>query len=104
MAKRGGPKAQTMRHVIALIFLAIALPAKAETPADLPAPPLPESLDAMRHHQPTNENILKLEAERYGQQKVKEQQRREKSEVDQIYDDVMRFSAPVASAPLPKPR
>ena len=104
-SNRGGMKAQAMRSfsVIALFLLAIAIPANAATPADLPAPPLPESLDAMRHHQPTNENVLKREAERYGQQKVEEQQRREKSEVDQLYDDVMRFSAPIASAPPPKP-
>jgi hypothetical protein len=64
---------------------------------------MPESLDAMTHHQPTNESVLKREAERYGRQKVEEQQRREKSEVDRLYDDVMRFSAPVTDSPLPKP-
>ena len=103
---RRGTKAQAMRSfsVIALVLLAIAIPAKATTPGDLPAPAMPESLDAMRHHQPTNESVLKREAERYGQQKVEEQQRREKSEVDRIYDDVMRFSAPVPNAPPPKPR
>jgi hypothetical protein len=101
---RGGTKAQAMRRysVVALFALAIVIPAKAGTPADLPAPPLRESLDALQHHQPTNESVLKREVERYGQQKVEEQQRREQSEVDEIYDDVMRFSAPVASAPPPK--
>jgi len=62
-----------------------------------------ESLDAMRHHQPTNEGVLEREDERYGRQKVEEQQRREKSEVDQLYDDVMRLSAPVVIDPPPKP-
>ncbi len=91
-------------QVIVLIFLTIAIPAKAGTPADLPAPPLAESLDAMRHHQPTNEDVLGRETERYGRRQVEEQQRREKSEVDQLYDDVIHFSAPVARDPPPKPR
>ncbi len=101
-----GTKAPVMRSVpvIVLILLVIAIPAKAGMPADLPAPPLAESLDAMRHHQPTNEDVLQREAERYGRQQVEEQQRREKSEVDQLYDDVMRFSAPVARDPALKPR
>ena len=90
--------------VIVLFLLAIAIPAKAGTPADLPAHLSAESLNAMQHHQPTNEDVLQREAERYGRQQVEEQQRREKSEVDQIYDDVMRFSAPIANAPPPKPR
>jgi hypothetical protein len=94
-----------MRSVfaIALFLVAIAIPARAGTPTDQPAPPLAESLDAMRHHQPTNQDVLQLEDERYGRQKVEEQQRREKSEVDQLYDDVMHLSAPVASHPPPKP-
>ncbi len=90
--------------VIALCLLAIVTPAQAGTPPDLPAPPMAESLDAMRHHQPTNEYVLQREAERNGRQQVEEQQHREKSEVDQLYDDVMRFSAPVASDPPLKPR
>jgi hypothetical protein len=102
---RGGTSMLAMRSVlvIALFLAVIAIPARAGTPADLPAPPLPESLDAMRHHQPTNKDVLQLEDERYGRQKVEEQQRREKSEVDQLYDDVMRLSAPVAGDPPPKP-
>jgi hypothetical protein len=89
--------------VIALFLVAIAIPARAGTPTDLPAPPLAESLDAMRHHQPTDEQVQKLEEERYGRQKAEEQQRREKAEVNQLYDDAMRLSAPVASHPPPKP-
>jgi hypothetical protein len=89
--------------VIALFLLAIAIPAKAGTPADLPTGPMAESLDAMRHHQPTNERVLEREDERYGRQKVTEQQRQEKLEVDQLYDDVMRLSAPVVSDAPPKP-
>ncbi len=89
--------------VIVLFLSAIAIPAKAGTPADLPTAPMAESLDAMRHHQPTNEGVLERENERYGRQKVEAEQRREKSEVDQLYDDVMHLSAPVASDPPPKP-
>ena len=90
--------------VIVLFLSAIAIPAKAGTPADLPTAPMAESLDAMRHHQPTNEDVLGRETERYGRRQVEEQQRREKSEVDQLYEDVMRFSAPVARDPPLKPR
>ncbi len=99
-------KAPAMRHVpvIALSLLAIAIPAQVGTPADLPAPPMAESLDAMRHHQPTNDYVLQREAERNGRRHVEEQQHREKSEVDELYDDVMHFSAPAASDPQPKPR
>ena len=89
--------------VIALFLLSIAIPAKAGTSADLPTGPMAESLDAMRHHQPTNARVLEREDERYGRQKVIEQQRQEKSEVDQLYDDVMRLSAPVVSDAPPKP-
>jgi len=97
--------AETTRSapVVALFLLAIAIPAKAETPADLPTGPMAESLDAMRHHQPTNERVLEREDERYGRQEVTEQQRQEKSKVDQLYDDVMRLSAPVISDAPPKP-
>lgn len=89
--------------VIAPLLVAIPIPARAATPTDLPAPALPESLDATRHHQPTNEHVTHLENERYGRQKVEEQQRREKSEVDQLYDEVMGLSAPVLNDPPPKP-
>jgi hypothetical protein len=89
--------------VIALFLVAIAIPARAGTPTDLPAPPLAESLDAMRHHQPTDEQVQKLEEERYGRQRAEEQQRREKAEVNQLYDDAMRLSAPATSHPPPKP-
>jgi hypothetical protein len=90
--------------VIALFLLAMAIPAKAGTPADLPTGPMAESLDALRHHQPTNERVLEREDERYGRQNVTEQQRQEKLKVDQLYDDAMRLSAPVISDVPPKPR
>jgi hypothetical protein len=89
--------------VIALFLLAMAIPAKAGTPVDLPTGPMAESLDALRHHQPTNERVLEREDERYGRQNVTEQQRQEKLKVDQLYDDAMRLSAPVISDAPPKP-
>jgi hypothetical protein len=67
-------------------------------------PSMPETFDAMRHHQPTNENVIKHEDELYGKETVEKQQRLENSDVDKLYDEVMRLSAPIPSAPLPDPR
>jgi len=57
-------------------------------------PSMQETLDAMQHHQPTNENVIKHEDELYGKQAVEKQQRQENSDVDKLYDEVMRLSAP----------
>jgi hypothetical protein len=67
-------------------------------------PSLPETLDAKQHHQPTNESVIKHEDDLYGKQTVEKQQRQENSDVDKLYDEVMRLSTPVPNTPPPKPR
>jgi hypothetical protein len=88
-------------RLIAAIILAWpgALSALAQTPdrpepaerSNAPSRHLP--LDAMRHHQPRAQDVEEREAEQSGAGAA-EAQRRQRSEVDQLYDDVMRRSAP----------
>ena len=95
---------------IALVGLALSLslPALAETPDwTPPAPPAaPEAaptaqlpLDAMRHHQPRAADVEQREIERFGRSGSSTQtQRQQRSEVDQLFEEIMRRSAP------PKPQ
>jgi hypothetical protein len=88
-------------RLIATIILSWpgALSALAQTPdrpepaerSNAPSRHLP--LDAMRHHQPRAQDVEQREAEQSGPGAA-EAQRRQRSEVDQLYDDVMRRSAP----------
>lgn len=83
---------------IAFFGLALLLSpaAWAETTGQPPAPPAPASqlpLAAMRHQQPRAAEVNQREAERFGQSEV-QRQRRQRAEVDQLYDEIMRRSAP----------
>lgn len=90
------------------LALSLSLPALAETPDRTPPalPAAPEAapatqlpLDAMRHHQPRADDVERREIERFGRSgSSTETQRRQRSEIDELYDEVMRRSAP------PKPQ
>jgi hypothetical protein len=73
-------------------------------PAPAPAASLP--LDAYLHHQPTEPDVIERERQRYGAATVGQENRREQSEIDQLYDEVIRRSAPDAAsgATAPPPR
>ncbi|MGO8918731.1 MAG: hypothetical protein ACLQJR_22760 [Stellaceae bacterium] len=88
--------------LVALVALT-ALSALAQAPAPGPAPGAPAAaldsklpLAAMRHQQPRQADVEQRETERFGpkEQEVEKQQR---SEMDKLYDDVMRRSAPPAA-------
>jgi len=82
---------------IALLALAVLLvsPARAQSPSPLPdeagvrARP---SLDALRHHQPRQAAVEQRERERFGRDET--QKRGRQSEVDRLYDEVLKRSAP----------
>ena len=83
---------------IAFFGLALLLSpaAWAETTGQPPVPAAPTSqlpLAAMRHQQPRAAEVNQREAERFGQSDV-QRQRRQRAEVDQLYDEIMRRSAP----------
>ncbi len=87
---------------LAALWLA-AFPAFGQTAGQTPvpettAPPAEPKLPlaAMRHQQPRREEVEQLEQERLGP-KAQQIQKQQGSEVDRLYEDVMRRSAPGAS-------
>jgi hypothetical protein len=83
-----------IRQVIGLLALAAAAPAEAQDTERAPAKTVPStSLDAYRHHQPTAKDVEERELDR-GKAQNGQQQRREQSDLDQLYKDIMRNSAP----------
>ena len=81
------------------LLLLLPLPVAAQTadpapPATAaPAPAAPPT-GAMLHHQPDQSEVMQREEERYGNLTVKRVQTQEQIEVDKLYDEVMRRSAP----------
>ena len=65
-------------------------------PAPAPAASLP--LGAYLHHQPTEPDVVERERQRYGAATVGQENRRQQSEIDQLYDEVIRRSAPDAAS------
>ena len=58
----------------------------------------PQQLRAMRHEQTREEDVRRLEAERFGQAKVERQQSQQKDEVDQLYQQVIKQSEELSGA------
>lgn len=92
--------------VLALLSLVMAPGlALAADPAAGSAPPLPGPsalpLAAMRHEPPDQQVVTQREDQRFGVPVVKREQTKEQQEVDQIYRDVMRRSAPPPGTPVP---
>jgi hypothetical protein len=56
-----------------------------------------QSIDALLHHQPRRSDIQQREIRRYGPQTVEQERQRRQADVDQLYEDVMRRSAPPPS-------
>jgi len=52
------------------------------------------SLDAYRHHQPSQKDVTERELDRYGKKNVDERERRRQSELDRLHDEILRESAP----------
>jgi len=78
-------------------FLLVCAPALAlaQDAGGRPADGTPgTSLDAYRHHQPSQKDVTERELDRYGKRRVDEQQRRTQSELDRLHDEILRESAP----------
>jgi hypothetical protein len=76
--------------IMAVIVLTSATSAVGQSPEYLPQ----ESIGALQHHQPIDNDVLQREIERYGRRSVEQQQRREDAEIGQLYSDILRRSAP----------
>ncbi len=76
------------------------LPALAASPdqtapaAAAPGVPLQERLGAMRHHQPSRAEVTGREDQAFGRQEVQDIQHQQNGDVDQLYTEIMRMSAP----------
>jgi hypothetical protein len=88
---------------LALGFLALAgaVPAVAQETGRAPAVPS-TSLDAYRHHQPRAGDVEQRELDRG--KNFDERQRREQADLDRLYDDIMRDSAPKPETTAPPRR
>jgi primosomal protein N'' len=98
-----------MKSAWLAILLLTPLPALAQTVTQTPLSTLPETaapsdlpVAAMRHEQPKEADVHEREVERFGPAEVQHEQTAEQAEVDQIYQEVMRRSAPPSGAPLPQ--
>jgi hypothetical protein len=92
-----------MRRVALLgLVLLLSVPAIAETTKQVPGSGAFSSgtsqsklpIDAMLHHQPRRSDVQQRELQRYRSQSVEEERQHRQSELDQLYEDVMRRSAP----------
>jgi hypothetical protein len=52
----------------------------------------PQELRAMRHEQTREDDVRRLEDERYGEEQAKRLRSQQKDEVDQLYDQVLKQS------------
>jgi hypothetical protein len=87
-----------------LAFLVVALPAAAEAQSAAPerSPAAedrqelrslpPQELRAMRHEQTREEDVRRLEDERFGEAQAKRLRSQQKDEVDQLYQQVIKQS------------
>jgi hypothetical protein len=91
------------------ILLLAPLPVAAQSVTQTPLSTLPETaapsdlpVAAMRHEQPKAADVNEREVERFGIENVQHEHTAEQAEVDQIYQEVMRRSAPRTDAPTPQ--
>jgi hypothetical protein len=83
------------------LALALTAPALAQADEQPAVPPSASSakegtlpLGAMLHHQPTRDQVDERERARLGAKKTEQQLRQEGVEEDQLYEEIMRRSAP----------
>jgi len=92
---------------LAVVLAALPAAAQAPSPPAAQTPPAPPAaagppadsklpLGAMRHEQPRRDEVDKLEQERLGP-KAEETGKKQNTDVDKLYDQLMRRSAPGAS-------
>jgi Skp family chaperone for outer membrane proteins len=83
---------------LALLPLSAALAQTVSEPPAAPGTqqtaPAPADLDATRHHQPTRAEVTERLKERQGSAAVDQQNQREQADVDQLYRQLMRDTAP----------
>ena len=98
-----------MKSIWLAILLLAPLPVAAQSVTQTPLSTLPETaapsdlpVAAMRHEQPKPSDVHERELERFGIENVQHEQTAEQAEVDQIYQEVMRRSAPREDAPTPQ--
>jgi hypothetical protein len=106
----GAPYAKMMSWrplFLALVLVALSpMAAEAQTPARSPTADEreelqslpPQQLRARRHEQTREEDVRRLETERFGQAKVERQQSQQKDEVDQLYQQVIKQSEELSGA------
>lgn len=78
------------------LLLLLPLPVAAQTADPAPAAP---PVGAMLHHQPDQSEVMQREDKNYGDLTVKRVQTPEQIEVDKLYGEVMRRSAPSNTSP-----
>lgn len=78
------------------LLLLLPLPVAAQTADPAPATP---PVGAMLHHQPDQSEVMQREDKNYGDLTVKRVQTPEQIEVDKLYGEVMRRSAPSNTSP-----
>lgn len=77
-----------------LLFGAPAM-ALAQDTGGRPADSTPgTSLDAYRHHQPSQRDVTERELDRSGKKSIGEKQRSTQTELDRLHDEILRESAP----------
>jgi hypothetical protein len=95
------PRWATKRAMItAVIVLSSGTCAAGQSPEYPPQ----ESIEALQHHQPVDNEVLQREINRYGVRSVEQQQKREDGEIDELYGDIMRRSAPSPGEDQPHER
>ena len=87
----------TLKSAILTLCLLAPAAALAQTPASPPAPATPavppQEIEATRHHQPTQADVNALESQRLGRGQLR-QQSHDQADVDKLYDQLMRETAP----------
>ena len=58
----------------------------------------PQELRARRHQQTREQDVRRLEEQRYGEARVERQQSQQKSDVDQLYQQVIKQSEELSGA------
>lgn len=85
-------------HALTAILLLTATPVLDARAAAPPAPPAtslsPQALATQRHQQPTQSEVDTREAQRFGAAAVARQQRQGRADVEEMYNELMRETAP----------
>ena len=95
--------------LVALFMMALPAAAGAQSAAPARSPAAedrqelqslpPQELRAMRHEQTREDDVRRLEDERFGETQAKRLRSQQKDEVDQLYDQVIKQSEKLGDAP-----